>query len=176
MFGCKTLCALNPQCKIEFLESIDPQTIISVLKKIEIAKCFFLVISKSGETNETICQLLIIIDQLREKKFVNENFNSRFLFITSAMQSSLAKIANEIKAPIIDHPNDIGGRYSVFSVVGVLPALIADLNVKNFRQGAKKAIEDFLSNSQISNSCAIQLEIYHRGFCSSVFISLSYRI
>ncbi len=168
--GAKTICALNPQCKIEFLESIDSQTIDNILYKINLAQCFFLVISKSGETVETICQSLIIIDKLRKINLNNEDFSSRFLFITANSQSSLAKIAQKISAEIIPHPANIGGRYSVFSVVGILPALIADLDVKKFRLGAKKAIEDFVNNSQIGDACAIQLELYNRGFYNNVFM------
>ncbi len=168
--GAKTICALNPQNKIEFLESIDPQTIATTLKKIQLKECFFLVISKSGETVETICQSLILIAQLKQINFETEDFSSRFLFITSSKQSSLAKIANQINAPIIDHPANIGGRYSVFSVVGILPALIADLNVEEFQLGAKNAIDDFINDKRISEACAIQIELYERGFCNNVFM------
>jgi len=168
--GAKTICALNPHCKIEFLESIDPQTIDNVLSKIDLGQCFFLIVSKSGETVETICQSLIIIDKLQKINLNSKDFSSRFLFITADFQSSLAKIANKISAPIIPHPANIGGRYSVFSVIGILPALIADLDIKKFRRGAKKAIEDFISNSQITDACAIQLELYNRGFCNNVFM------
>ena len=168
--GAKTICALNLHCKIEFLESIDPQSIDNVLSKIDIEQCFFLIVSKSGETVETICQSLIIIDKLQKINLNSIDFSSRFLFITANLQSSLAKIAQQISAQIIPHPANIGGRYSVFSVVGILPALIADLDIKKFRRGAKKAIEDFISNSQIFEACAIQLELYDRGFCNNVFM------
>lgn len=168
--GAKTICALNNNCNIEFLESIDPQTIANIFKKIDLEKCFFMVVSKSGETVETICQTLILIDKLRLINFSPENFSNRFLFITSSKESSLSKIALEINAEIIAHPNDIGGRYSVFSIVGILPAMIANLDVKKFRLGALTAIDDFVNNQQISDACGIQLELYKRGFCNNVFM------
>ena len=166
--GAKTICALNNNCNIEFLESIDPQTIANIFKKIDLEKCFFMVVSKSGETVETICQTLILIDKLRLINFSPENFSNRFLFITSSKESSLSKIALEINAEIIAHPNDIGGRYSVFSIVGILPAMIANLDVKKFRLGALTAIDDFVNNQQISDACGI--ELYKRGFCNNVFM------
>ena len=60
--GGKTLCSLKFQEKVEFIESIDPITINNQIKKIDFRNSFFIVISKSGETIETICQTLIIID------------------------------------------------------------------------------------------------------------------
>jgi glucose-6-phosphate isomerase len=68
--GGKTLSALKFQDRVEFLESIDPATIKNCLDKFDLEKTFFLVVSKSGETIETICQTLIILDQLPQKNMI----------------------------------------------------------------------------------------------------------
>ena len=60
--GAKTMCSLKFQSKLEFIESIDPISIENQIKNIDFRNTFFLVISKSGETIETICQTLIIIE------------------------------------------------------------------------------------------------------------------
>ena len=164
--GGKTLSALKSQQKLEFLESIDATTISDCLAKIDFKNTFFLVISKSGETIETLCQTLIILDKLRSKRV--KNFSKQFLFVTESEENSLAKIAKKIGAEITPHSNKIGGRYSCFSIVGLLPALIAGLDVRKVRSGAKKVLKEFLNGDSIIDSCSIQLTAFEKGFTSNV--------
>ena len=82
-----------------------------------------LIISKSGNTTETIVNANILI----KKKDIN-------LFITEKKKSYLSLLAQKLKAEVVDHNNYIGGRYSVLSEVGMLPAELMGLNYKNFRQ------------------------------------------
>lgn len=166
--GGKTLTALKSDHKIEFLESIDPLTIQNCLKHIDFSHTFFLVISKSGETIETICQTLIILQQFDALKI--KDFSQQFLFITESEDNSLAKIAKKIGAEITPHSNKIGGRYSCFSIVGMLPALMAGLNAQKVRNGAKKILENFLENDDITNSCAMQLALYEKGYVNNVIM------
>ena len=167
--GAKTILSLEEQQKIEFLESIDPATIKNFLDKIDYQTTFFLVISKSGETIETICQTLIILNQLRALGI--KEFSKQFLFVTQSEENSIAKIAKNIGAKIANHPSDIGGRFSCFSIVGLLPALLAGIDIKKIRLGAQKLVESFLSDpDEILRSCLIQLFFYDHGFGSSVIM------
>ena len=180
--GGKTLTALAGDCqldKIHFLESIDPKTIERTLAKIDFKKTYFLIISKSGQTIETICQSLIIIDKIKNLGAATSDkiFAESFLFITEKKAKGenniILKIAKKIKAPIINHPENIGGRFSYLCAVGLLPAAISGLNIGKIRQGAKEIIEDFLSNkddNQIVKSCAIQLYLYDLGFSNNVIM------
>jgi glucose-6-phosphate isomerase len=178
--GGKTLTALakNHQLeKMHFLESIDPKTVENILAKIDFKKTFFLIISKSGQTIETVCQSLIIIEKIKNlgAKISSKIFLESFLFITETKNknSIISKIAKKIKAPIINHPENIGGRFSYLSVVGLLPAAIAGLDINKIRQGAKKIIEDFLNGKDgdsIIKSCAIQLYLYDLGFSNNVIM------
>jgi glucose-6-phosphate isomerase len=164
----KTLTSLKFQNRLYFLESIDPKTVTDSLREIDLKNTFFLVISKSGETIETICQTLIILDKLRQAK-VN-NLAKQFLFVTESTTNSIAKIAKEISAEIISHPNNIGGRFSCFSAVGMLPLAICGGNMEKVRNGAKKILGEFLDNkkNKIIESCALQLCLYEQGFTSNV--------
>ncbi len=167
--GGKTIAALKNNNKIEFLESIDPETVRSFLDKNDLKKSFFIVISKSGETIETICQTLILIEILQKKKI--KNFSQQFLFITQSLENSLAKIAKKINAEIANHPSEIGGRYSCFSIVGMLPAIIAGVNAKKIRAGAKKIIAEFLAKeNMVIESCATQLSLFQKGFGDNVIM------
>jgi glucose-6-phosphate isomerase len=82
-----------------------------------------LIISKSGNTTETIVNANILI----KKKDKN-------LIITEKKESYLSLLAEKLKAEVVDHNNYIGGRYSVLSEVGMLPAELMGLNYKSFRQ------------------------------------------
>jgi len=165
----KTLSALKFQNKLEFLESIDPTTLKNSLDNIDLKNTFFLVISKSGETIETTCQTLIIIEKFRQEKI--KNFAKQFLFVTESLDNSLAKIAKELNIEIANHPRDIGGRFSCFTITGMLPALLAGLDCKKIRNGAKKVVEDFLNNDKnITHSCQVQLSLYQQGLRSNVIM------
>lgn len=168
--GGKTLTSLKFQNKLQFLESIDPATMHHTLAEIDLHNTFFLIISKSGETIETICQTLILLDKLQQQKI--PNYTKQLLFITESKQNSLAKIALEIGGEIFPHPQNIGGRYSCFSVVGMLPALLCGVDIAKIRDGASKALEHFLSGNknQILQSCETQLDLYRQGFDSNVMM------
>lgn len=167
--GAKTMASLKFQNKVNFLESIDTQTIANSLSEIDCENSFFIVISKSGETIETICQTLIIINKIKELNI--KNYADKFLFITETKNSSLTKIAQEIGSKTTPHNAKIGGRYSCFSIVGLLPAILAGINIDNIIKGAQIVLKDFINDPKIiSGYCAIQLSIYNQGFSNNVMM------
>ncbi len=93
------------------------------IKKDKKEKITNLIISKSGNTLETISNANILI----KKKDKN-------IFITQNRPSYLLNLANDLKAEVVHHNNFIGGRFSVLSEVGMLPANLMGLNPKKFRQ------------------------------------------
>ena len=99
-----------------------------------------LIISKSGNTTETIVNANILI----KKKDKN-------LFITEKKESYLSLLAKKLKAEVVDHNNYIGGRYSVLSEVGMLPAELMGLNYKNFRQLNNLIKNKFFMKALVSN-------------------------
>tara|TARA_B100000795_G_scaffold208998_1_gene162504 strand:- start:2435 stop:3589 length:1155 start_codon:yes stop_codon:yes gene_type:complete len=96
---------------------------------------FNLIVSKSGSTLETISNANIII----KKKDTN-------VFITEDKKSYLWLLAKKLKAEIIHHNNFIGGRYSVLSEVGMLPAELMGLDIKKFKQ-----INNLIKNKNFIN-------------------------
>ena len=111
---------LNHKIKKNFYFHNNLQSKIKYLDK---KKYVNLVVSKSGNTLETIANTNIIIKK-RDKN----------IFITENRKSYLYLLAKELKAQIVHHNNFIGGRYSVLSEVGMLPAELMGLNVSKFRQ------------------------------------------
>ena len=94
-----------------------------------------LIISKSGNTLETISNSNIVIKNKDENIFITENKKS-YLFL----------LAEKLKAEIVHHNNFIGGRYSVLSEVGMLPAELMGLNIKKFKQ-----LNNLIKNKEFIN-------------------------
>jgi len=92
-------------------------------KKFPKKKFLNLIISKSGNTLETIANTNVYLKK-----------NDKNILITENRNSILKKISLKLKDEIIDHNNYIGGRYSVLSEVGMLPAELMELNAQKFKQ------------------------------------------
>ena len=127
---------LSPKNKefsfIDNLSSIPPE--IDIKNKVN------LIISKSGNTLETISNANIMIN----KKDTN-------IFISESKKSYLIELANKLKSEVIQHNNFIGGRYSVLSEVGMLPAQLMGLKPENFRSLNQLVNKKFFINSLIQN-------------------------
>ena len=116
-----------------------------------------LVISKSGNTIETIVNANILI----KKKDYN-------IFLTENNESYLYLLAKKLKAEIIHHNNYIGGRYSVLSEVGMLPAELMGLNSNNFRQLNNLVKNKNFLNALISNVSSTLYFMKNRKFNSII--------
>jgi glucose-6-phosphate isomerase len=111
------------------------------------------------------------------EKFRQENikdFSQNFIFITQNHQNSIAKIALEIGSEIYSHPQNIGGRFSYLSIVGLLPAAICGMDIFAIRNGAKKILEDFISQeieqNKVAKIAAYQLYLLASGFNNNVIM------
>ena len=116
-----------------------------------------LIISKSGNTLETITNANILIKK-----------NQKNIFITESHNNYLRSLAYKIKADVIDHNNFIGGRYSVLSEVGMLPAELMGLNEKKFKQLNNLVKNKNFLNSLISGVSNILFFIKNKKFNSII--------
>jgi glucose-6-phosphate isomerase len=135
-----------------FIDNLD----VNKKKKKE-KKYTNIVISKSGNTVETITNSNIFIKNKEKNIFITENKNS-YLF----------QLANKLKAEIIHHNNFIGGRYSVLSEVGMLPAELMGLNSNNFKQLNNIVKNKYFLNSLISNVSSTLYYINNKKFNSVI--------
>ena len=149
---------------IFFFDNIDPLFFQKEITSLDIATTGFLVISKSGTTPETLSQFGSIINLANEKNILKILYNNT-LVVTEFKNSPLFNIAKKNNCLLLEHANDIGGRYSIFSNVGMIPAIISGLDVKKIHQGALNII----NKSNFSNSLKFA-QLYK--FCpSSNFLS-----
>ena len=138
--------------KFIFINNLNPQ-IKDEQKKI---KATNIIISKSGNTLETIANSNLLIK------------GSKNIFITEDKKSYLSELANILKAEIIEHKNYIGGRYSVLSEVGMLPAEIMGLNEKKFKRFNYLINNNNFLNGLIKNVSAILKFVKEKKFNSII--------
>lgn len=142
--GGQALTALRKAAKpwVEFHDNPDPFSWAKALKRFDLKKTHFVAISKSGGTAETLMQVLTAADAL-EKAGVKA-LKKHFTIITEPHKSALADFADSVGAVKLDHPLGVGGRYSVLTMVGLLPGLVMGLNMKQLRAGAQAALDQVL--------------------------------
>lgn len=121
-----------------FLDNLDPKTLKEKVLKLNFDSTFFIIISKSGHTMETLAQTLMITNEWSK----HQNFSKHFLVITENNSSPLKELAKHYSWTVLDHPPDIGGRFSAFTVVGLLPCILLGLDPKKFKEGARNAIKN----------------------------------
>ena len=142
--------------KIKFFNNLKKQIKLEPNKK-----NINLIISKSGNTLETISNFNLILKSQKKNKNI---------VITENKKSFLTLLANKLKAEIIEHKNYIGGRYSVLSEVGMLPAQLIGLNDKKF-----KKFNDLIKNNtfidELINNVSFIFKCISEGKKNSVILN-----
>lgn len=132
-----------PTRKLFFFESTDPLNIMDLLSKIDIEKSHFLIISKSGSTVETI--------SIFKYLYAKHQDVSMYTFITDE-GSALDKFATQIGSKTFYLPAEVGGRFSVLSVVGLLPLALCGVDITALLKGANKVKESFFNDGYLKES------------------------
>ena len=127
---------------IFFFDNIDPINFENSINKIDLKKSGFVFISKSGTTPETLSQFACLVEIFEQKNCLDLFFENTII-ITENKDSPLANIGHSHNCKILYHEKDIGGRYSIFSNVGMVPAIISGLDVRNIHAGALEEINRF---------------------------------
>ncbi|MCK8824779.1 glucose-6-phosphate isomerase [Fuchsiella alkaliacetigena] len=117
-------------------DNVDPARLENLLATIDLEKTLFNVISKSGGTAETMSQFLIARD-LVAQELGSEKVAEHFIATTSRDSGNLIKIAKEEGMPTFYIPENVGGRFSVLSPVGLLPAAFCGIDIKELLAGAE---------------------------------------
>ena len=129
--------------KLYFFESTDPINIRTILEKTDLSKTHFMVISKSGNTVETF-SIYKYIYSLKSDA-------SSYTFITDP-GSPLEKYAQEINASVLYLPENVGGRFSVLSTVGLVPLALVGIDIQALLEGAKTVKESFFNDGYLKET------------------------
>ena len=142
--------------KIYFFDNLDNEKILDFKKNEIIKKTLFLIISKSGSTVETLSNLLSLNIIKKNKKNI--------ILISERKENILFAISQKFNLFFIEHKSHLGGRYSVLSEVGVIPAYLMDLNIFKLRKNLKKYLigeeKKYLKNSVIKMANILQQQKY----------------
>ncbi len=119
--------------RLHVLDNVDPVTIAAVLDRVQLAETLFLVVSKSGGTAETMAQYLVVRARLEGAGLP---LARHLTFVTDPAKGALRPIANAEGVPALDIPANVGGRFSVLSPVGTLPAALIGIDIEALLAGA----------------------------------------
>lgn len=165
--------------RIFFLDNVDPDQINGLLDVLDLKKTLVNVITKSGSTAETMSQFMILKNRLQEE--IGDNYVRHIVSTTDKNAGVLRQISNEEGYKTFVIPDDVGGRFSVFSAVGLLPFALVGIDIEELIQGVKD-MDLALKNTNIYNNIAAQNALIHylmdtqKGKNQSVMMPYSSRL
>jgi glucose-6-phosphate isomerase len=121
--------------RLYVLDNIDPTTIAPFLDRIDLARTLIDVVSKSGSTAETIAQFLVIRERLLAQ-VEEDGYRGHLIFTTDPASGVLRRIAQQESIATLPVPPGVGGRFSVLSAVGLLPAALVGIDIEKLLAGA----------------------------------------
>ena len=130
--------------RTRFYDNLDAGTLGAMLEKLDLARTRFVLVSKSGNTPETLAQAIAAIGAVRRAGLEGEAARL-FLGLTDPDRAGgangLRALARRFGFPVLDHHPGIGGRYSCLTNVGLLPAIARGLDVRAVRAGAAAVVD-----------------------------------
>lgn len=165
--------------KIFFLDNIDPDQIVGLLQILDLKKTLVNVITKSGSTAETMSQYMIVKDIMERE--LGDNYRKHIVATTDKKTGVLRQLADQEGYKTFFVPDDVGGRFSVFSAVGLLPFALVGLDIDEIISGIKD-IDLALKNTDVFENIAAQNALIHyllhiqRGKNISVMMPYSSRL
>ena len=135
------------------VDNIDPDYTETLLSNIDLDKTLFIVISKSGTTTEPMLLYGVVKDRLTKNDYAKH-----FVFITDPKKGELLKIAKKEGIPVFPVPEKVGGRFSVLSCVGLLPAALAGVDISNIMKGALE-MRGLINKTEAEKNPALLLAI-----------------
>lgn len=125
--------------RLYVLDNVDPATFGAFLDHLDIRRTLFNVVSKSGGTAETMSQFLVIRERLRAE--LGDGFTRHLLLTTDPEKGVLRALAREEDIATLPVPPNVGGRFSVLSAVGLLPAAMVGIDIRELLAGAREMVE-----------------------------------
>ena len=144
--------------RIFFLDNIDPDEIQSLLNILDLKRTLVNVITKSGSTAETMAQFMIIKDKMQS--LLGDDYRKNIVATTDKQSGVLRQIANEEGYKTFVVPDDVGGRFSVFSPVGLVPMALVGIDIDDIMNGIK-TMDLALKNTDINKNIAAQNALIH---------------
>lgn len=163
--------------RVFLLDNVDPDMIASVLGELDLENTVFNVISKSGTTAESMANYLIVRGLLEK---LDLPIKDHFIFTTDKHKGVLRQIADAEGIRTLTIPEDVGGRFSVLTPVGLLSAIAEGIDISLLYEGARFGKERYLRDDVKSNPAAVSALIHYaylkKGHNISVMMPYSNRL
>lgn len=168
--------------KLHIITNVDPLAFERKIRGLDFRRTGVIVISKSGGTTETMMQFMAVLPLIRAQ-VGDDGLPSRITVITEPGPRPMRALGERFGLPVLDHDPRIGGRYSVLSLVGMLPTMIAGLDAYAVRRGAVDVLEYALTPGRpaaeiepaLGAAIAVGLQ-RGRGVGASVMLAYSDRL
>ena len=165
--------------RFHFVENVDTDQIASLFDTLDLKKTLVNVISKSGTTAETMSAFLLFQERL-EALLGQDVAKNHIVATTDKSKGILRQMATDKGYATFEVPDDVGGRFSIFSAVGLLPAALCGVDIAELQRGlvdmdAVLSQRDLAQNPAAQNAL-IQYWMYRRGKTVSVFMPYSSRL
>ncbi|HEU4763156.1 MAG TPA: glucose-6-phosphate isomerase [Gemmatimonadales bacterium] len=139
--------------RLTVLDNVDPSSVADALERIDPRRALVNVISKSGGTAETMAQYLVVRDWL--ERSLGAAATRHLVFTTDPARGALRELARREGIATLDVPTDVGGRFSVLSPVGLLPAALVGIDIAELLAGARAAVEQGDTADLLRNPAAL---------------------
>lgn len=144
--------------RIFFLDNIDPDQITGLLQVLDLKKTLVNVITKSGSTAEIMAQYMIVKSIMKQE--LGDDYRKNIVATTDKQIGILRQLADQEGYKTFFIPDDVGGRFSVFSAVGLLPFALVGIDIDEIINGIKD-IDLALKNTDIWENIAAQNALIH---------------
>ncbi|MBX9907724.1 MAG: glucose-6-phosphate isomerase [Beijerinckiaceae bacterium] len=157
-YGIAGLSRFAPEPRVHFIDNLDPDTYQRLLAKLPLKTTKFVAISKSGGTGETLLQSIAAITAMRGAGLSDADIGERFQGLSEPTIAGklhpLRALLEPLGVPFLEHHTGVGGRYSVLTNCGLLPAAVLGLDIRALRAGAARALAPVLAGESVRETPA----------------------
>ena len=144
--------------RLTVLENVDPSSVNSALARIDPRRVLVNVVSKSGGTAETMAQYLVVRAWLEDA--LGAAAYRHLVFTTDPERGALRELAGREGIATLSVPPDVGGRFSVLSPVGLLPAALVGIDIDGLLTGARQALQRAENEDLLRNPAALYAALH----------------
>jgi glucose-6-phosphate isomerase len=181
--GVRGLELLRSAPRVHFMDNLDPETFGALLSKLPLATTRFVAVSKSGGTGETLMQTAAALSAMKAAG-LEAKVPDAFLGLSEAVKPGKSNGLRELLGPkveVLEHDPGVGGRYSVLTNVGLLPAAVLGLDIAAIRKGAATALAPILDGKPAADvpaalGAALNVTLAEQGKTISVLMAYADRL
>lgn len=159
--------------KLHYIDNIGVTATTRLIERLPWASTAFFVVSKSGNTVETHAQMAILLREAKAR--IGTSYAKHFTIVTITNDNPLHRLAREHGMRLLAHDPDLGGRFSILSGVGLIPAAAAGIDIRALRAGAQAVIEANRATSTMGDAAsmaALNLALIEKG--SNIHVLMHY--